>query len=77
MVEVLKRRYDSKHPVLVADSFVDLVALDISALPTVKELNRQVDVFPYDAYQTAEDGVWHNGEIDKTKGVVVRWKKAR
>lgn len=62
--------------VLFADSFVDLVALDISALPAVKELNRQVDVFPYDAFQTAEDGVWYNGEIDKTRGVVIRWKKA-
>ena len=66
-----------KGDVLFADSFVDLVALDISALPEVKELNRQVDVFPYDAYQTAEDGVWHSGEIDKTKGVVIRWKDAR
>ena len=64
-----------KGDVLFADSFVDLVALDISALPAVKELNRQVDVFPYDAFQTAEDGAWYNGEIDKTKGVVVRWKK--
>lgn len=66
-----------KGDVLFADSFVDLVALDISALPAVRELNRQVDVFPYNAFQTAEDNVWHNGEIDKSKGVVIRWKGAR
>jgi hypothetical protein len=66
-----------KGDVLFVDSFVDLVALDISALPAIKELNRQVDVFPYDAYQTAETEVWHNGEIDKTKGVVIRWKNVR
>lgn len=65
-----------KGDVLFVDSFVDLVALDISALPAVKELNRQADVFPYDAYQTADEGVWYNAEIDKSKGVVIRWKKA-
>jgi hypothetical protein len=65
-----------KGDVLFVDSFVDLVALDISALPAVKELNRQVDVFPYDAFQAAEQGVWYGGEIDKTKGVVIRWKEA-
>jgi hypothetical protein len=65
-----------KGDVLFVDSFVDLVALDISALPAVKELNRQVDVFPYNAFQAAEPGVWYNGEVDKTKGVVIRWKEA-
>jgi hypothetical protein len=62
--------------VLFADSFVDLVALDISALPEVKELNRQTDVFPYDPLQAAEEEVWYYGEdLDRTKGVVVAWKK--
>jgi hypothetical protein len=62
--------------VLFADSFVDLVAIDISALPEVKELNRQVDVFPYDPLQAAEEDVWYYGEeLDKTKGVVISWKK--
>lgn len=66
-----------KGDVLFADSFVDLVALDISALPEVKELNRQVDVFPYDPYQTLESNFWYYGTIDKTKGVVVSWKQTR
>jgi hypothetical protein len=66
-----------KGDVLFADSFVDLVALDISALPEVKELNRQVDVFPYDAHQVTEDGIWYYGHVDKTKGVVVGWKQTR
>jgi hypothetical protein len=65
-----------KGDVLFVDSFVDLVALDISALPAVKELNRQVDVFPYDAFQSAEQGVWYGGQIDKNQGVVIRWKEA-
>lgn len=62
--------------ILFVDSFVDLVSLDISALPEVKELNRQVDVFPYDPLQAADEEVWHYSEdLDKTKGVVVAWKK--
>lgn len=63
--------------VLFADSFVDLVALDISALPAVKELSRQVDVFPYDAMQAAEGDVWYYSEPDKTQGVVIGWKGTR
>ncbi len=66
-----------KGNTLFADSFVDLVAIDLSALPEIKELNRQVDVFPYDAYQTADGQVWYYTEIDKTKGVVVSWKTTR
>lgn len=66
-----------KGDVLFVDSFVDLIAIDLSALPQVKELNRQVDVFPYDPYQTADGQVWYYSEIDKTKGVVVSWKQTR
>lgn len=65
-----------KGDVLFADSFVDLVAIDIGALPAIKELNRQVDVFPYDAMQTAEGDIWYYGETNKNLGVVIGWKKA-
>jgi hypothetical protein len=65
-----------KGDVLFADSFVDLVAIDIGALPTIKELNRQVDVFPYDAMQTADGQNYYNsGPVDKSLGVVISWKK--
>jgi hypothetical protein len=66
-----------KGDVLFADSFVDLVAIDIRALPEVKELNRQVDVFPYDPYQVADGEIWYYGNVDKTKGVVVGWRQTR
>ncbi|MDQ3002799.1 MAG: hypothetical protein M3Y08_16245 [Fibrobacterota bacterium] len=64
-----------KGDVLFADSFVDLVAIDIAALPAIKELNRQVDVFPYDAMQTADGEIWYYGETNKNLGVVIGWKK--
>jgi hypothetical protein len=60
-----------KGDVLYVDSFVDLVALDISTLPQLKELNRQVDVFPYNPYQMSGDEYWYFSDIDKTQGVVV------
>ena len=64
--------------VLFADSFVDLVALDISALPAVKEINRQVDVFPYDAYQSSDGQYYYTTtEIDRTKGVIVGWAEKK
>jgi hypothetical protein len=66
-----------KDDVLYADSFVDLVAIDISALPKITELNRQVDVFPYDPYQAANGQVWYSSQLDHTKGVVVSWKQTR
>jgi hypothetical protein len=65
-----------KGDVLFADSFVDLVAIDISALPAIKELNRQVDVFPYDATQTADGEYYYGGAVDKNLGVVIGWKNA-
>ena len=64
-----------KGDVLFVDSFVDLVAIDISALPAIKELNRQVDVFPYDALQTADSqNYYYGGLADKNLGVVISWK---
>jgi len=52
--------------VLYADSYMDMVALDISNLQAVTVLGRTENVFPY--------GSWHNGlwaEMDK--GVAVDW----
>lgn len=63
---------------LFADSFVDLVAIDVSALPDIKEINRQVDVFPYDVNQSAEGEIYYSAtEIDRSKGVVIGWKSVK
>lgn len=63
---------------LFADSFVDLVAIDLSALPAIRVVNRQVDVFPYDPHQSAEGEVYYSQEaIDRSKGVVIGWKSVK
>lgn len=63
-----------KGDFLYVDSYIDLVALDISNIDTninsVVETHRIKDIFPYDAYQNIPDGIYL-GPIDKSKGVVV------
>jgi len=61
-----------KGDVLYADSYIDLVAIDIADLNDIKEISRQEDVFeyslpPYEVNQRL-------GEVDQSKGVVVGWK---
>ena len=62
---------------LYVDSYVDLVALDISNIDTdinsVVETHRIEDVFPYDAYQNIPDGIYL-GRVDQSLGVVVEFK---
>jgi hypothetical protein len=60
-----------KDNILYADSYVDLITLDISDLSDIKEIRRVEDVFsyslpPYESQQRL-------GEVDQSKGVVVRW----
>lgn len=52
--------------VLYADSYTDMVALDISNLQNVSILGRQENVFPY--------GSWHNGLwADPDRGIAIDW----
>jgi hypothetical protein len=55
-----------KGNVLYADSYMDIVALDISNPEQVSELSRTLNVFPY--------GEWHDGLFaDPNLGVAVDW----
>jgi hypothetical protein len=61
-----------KDDILYADSYVDLITLDISNLSDIKEIGRIEDVFsytlpPYESQQRL-------GEVDQSQGVVVGWK---
>ncbi len=62
-----------KGNILYADSYVDLVAIDISGFKDAKEVSRVRDVFPYYIPPLADDK-YPIGEIDKDKGVVTGWK---
>ena len=60
-----------KGSILYADSYTDLVALDISDMNNVTEVGRTEDVF--EQLFPAWDVAYPLGEIDETRGLVVGW----
>ncbi len=63
------------NDILYADSYIDLVAIDISDINQIKEVSRVKSVFPY-SIPPYEPG--HRlGKIDDTQGVVVDWTVKR
>ena len=61
-----------KDNILYADSYVDLVAIDISNLNDVKEKNRIKDVFQYTI--PTQPTTFIEEYPDATKGVVIGWE---
>ena len=64
-----------KNNILYADSYVDLVAIDISDINNPSEVSREEDVFPYTLPPYEED--YRLAEIDEEKGVVTGWEVTR
>ena len=66
-----------KGNIMYADSYIDLVGIDISNPANAKEVARLKSVFPY-SVPPYEDN-YRLGQIDDTQGVVVDWniKKVR
>jgi hypothetical protein len=60
---------------LFADSYIDLVTVEISNPANAKEVARLKNVFPYAV--PPYDPVYRVGQIDDTKGVVVDWAVTR
>lgn len=62
-----------KGNILYADSYIDLVAIDISDIRNgnVKEVNRVENLFPYKFYGV--DPEYPVASVDTEKGVVVEW----
>jgi hypothetical protein len=60
-----------KDNILFADSYVDLVAIDISDISNIREVKRITNAFPY-MIPECEDGVVEN--VDQNIGVVTGWK---
>jgi len=67
-----------KNNILYADSYIDLVAIDVSDIANPKEVNRIQDVFPYMTPKPANED-YRLASVDKEKGVVIDWevKKVR
>jgi hypothetical protein len=57
---------------LYADSYVDLVVLDIADITQPKEVHRISNAFDYTLPEY--DTKYELGEVDREKGVVVRWE---
>jgi len=61
-----------KDNILYADSYVDLVSIDVSNLLSIKEVGRAQKVFPYTL--PTYDTKYPLAKIDETKGVVTGWE---
>jgi hypothetical protein len=58
--------------VLYADSYTDLVAINVSDVKNISVLDRQIDVFAY--LLPPHDDTYPIARIEKEKGVVVDWE---
>ncbi|QGY45188.1 hypothetical protein GM418_16360 [Maribellus comscasis] len=61
-----------KNNILYADSYVDLVAIDISDISNPQEVNRVEDIFPYTTPPYDEE--YRVAKVDEEKGVVIDWE---
>jgi hypothetical protein len=61
-----------KDDILYADSYIDLVSIDISNVNDPKEVNRVEDIFPYTTPPYNED--YRVAKVDEEKGVVIDWE---
>jgi hypothetical protein len=65
-----------KDDFLYADSYVDLVILNISDINNIREAGRMNDILPY-TLPVAENDRLPYGKIDKEKGIVTGWQEGR
>lgn len=61
-----------KDNVLYADSYIDLVSIDVSSFSAIKEVGRVEKVFPYTL--PVYDTKYPLAKIDEEKGVVTGWE---
>lgn len=67
-----------KNNILYADSYIDLVAIDISNVTNPSEVERIKNIFPYTTPPPREED-YRIAKVDEDKGVVIDWeiKKVR
>ena len=59
---------------LYADSYVDLVTLDLSNIENITEIARQESIFPYNSRQNIPGNIRLSGTIDSSIGVIVGYQ---
>lgn len=57
---------------MYADSYVDLVVLDVQNTDNIQEVGRVKDILPYTVPAAGTD--YPTGSVDKEKGVVIEWE---
>lgn len=62
-----------KNNILYADSYIDLVAIDISNITAPREVSRVEKVFPYTTPPLANEE-YRVAKVDEEKGVVIDWE---
>ncbi|MDR0749829.1 MAG: hypothetical protein LBF62_09695 [Tannerellaceae bacterium] len=65
-----------KDDLLYADSYVDLVILDVSDINNIREAGRENNLLPY-TLPPAENDRLPYGKVDEDKGVVIGWQEGR
>ena len=65
-----------KDNTVYADSYVDLIVIDLSDINHPKEKTRLKDIFPY-TVPAAENEKFPYSKVDVEKGVVVAWEEKR
>jgi len=61
-----------KDNILYADSYIDLVSIDVSSFASIKETGRVKKIFPYTL--PTYDTKYPLAKLDETKGVVTGWE---
>lgn len=64
-----------KDDILYADSYTDLIAIDISDINSISMQKRFSDIFPFSLPPT--DNNYQRGQVDPEKGVVIGWEVTR
>lgn len=59
---------------LYADSYVDLVVLDVQNIDNIHEVGRITDILPYTVHKAGTGTDYPVGPVDKEKGVVIDWE---
>ena len=65
-----------KDNTVYADSYMDLIAIDLSDVNNPKEATRLKDIFPY-TVPAAENEEFPYSNVDTEKGVVIAWEAKR
>jgi hypothetical protein len=63
-----------KDSILYADSFIDLVALNIGDIHNIREVGRVDSIFPYSLPPLTEQNGLPMGNVDANAGIVVGWE---